>query len=107
MGRLAVILTGKHGIAAVCTAVVILSTLGCGNSHAYKEGYETGYRWAARMSDIAWQTENSVDAILDGLDDPERIEAHTGIAEIPYPKGSSDRKEWVQGYKDGMKAGRR
>jgi hypothetical protein len=101
MGQLLGISVGKWRFVLVaCAALAVLSVSGCGNSQAYKEGYDNGFHFSREM-----RRNGAVGSLDEKGGDPEDIEAETGTHMIPYPKGSSDRKEWVRGYKEGLKAG--
>ena len=102
MGQLLVVAVSKATfILVACATLALLSVSGCGSSQAYKEGYENAIHYVQDMSNTSATSGTSFSA--KELPDPEEIEAETGQQQVPYPKGSSDRKEWVRGYRDAMK----
>lgn len=110
MKRMYAVIFGHTRIATVVSVFAILfGVTGCGDSAAYKAGYDNGRNFAQRLSAIAYETGESAKAMVEeaasGLD-PETLEATAGV-KVPYPKGSSGRKEWLRGYREGMKAGTR
>lgn len=88
----------------VCFLLVglfLISVPGCGQSKAYKEGNDNATHFISEMKKTCYQTGTSFST--KDLPDPDEIEKETGTQAIPYREGSSDRTEWLRGYRDAVK----
>ena len=77
-------------------------------SGAYREGYAIGNKWALktrRATEVGGGYVGPDEA--KELEDVERLAASVGDKNvgIPYPKGSTEREDWVQGYREGTRDG--
>ncbi len=87
--------------------VLLIMMLSSGNSAAYKRGYDDGTRFAADMLSIPRRYGESPLSVLDAIKDTASDEDYTGFASTPYPKGSTENKDYRRGYKDAIEAVKR
>lgn len=71
---------------------------GCGGSAEYDQGEKAGLKFGSELA----QTLHSTGDLVSQADFQEMIE---GVEEFdcPFPRGSSNAKAWMEGFKDGAK----